>query len=337
MFAAMTWGSQAWARSEPRFTESRYPAETMIDREFTSADMLEIDTSDLDIYVKESSNGRIHVEIFVAGPDHDRAVEYFEKHLRPEVEQDGKTVVIRTNEPSYNHSWGWDDFWRQYRNVRAWAVISAPAATSAEMDIEDGDLRIDHLERNVSVRAEDGDVEVGRLIGDRIVFRTEDGDLKLEGLEGGDVDLVTEDGDIHCKTLKGDRVSVSSEDGNIELGRVDAKWISIDSEDGDIEVRAAGDELKASCQDGDISVELLGPMAVALESDDGDIDLTIPENLDADLDLQGDDVHVRGSIKVDGRVSSSYVRGAINGGGKPVRARSSDGDIRVSLYQPRER
>ena len=331
MVTAVIWVSQAVAGSGPRFAESRYPAESMIDREFKSADMLQIDTEDLDIYIKEGSNDRIHVEIFVAGPDRDRAVEYLEEHLRPEVEQDGKTVIIRTRELSYDGHWGWEDFWRQYRNVRAWAVITAPAATSADMDIEDGDLRIDHLERNVSVRAEDGDVEVGRIVADRIVIRTEDGDMKLEALEGGDVDLETEDGDIRCEALKGDRVDVSSEDGNIELGRVDAGQISLDTEDGDIELSAAGDELKASCQDGDMSVELLGPMAVALDSDDGDIDLTIPENLDADLDLQGDDVHVRGSIKVDGRVSSSHVKGTINGGGKPVRARSGDGDIRVSL------
>ena len=64
------------APGDPSFVESRYPSKKLVDQEYTlkAGGMLRIDVDDIDVYVTKSDAAKSRVEVFVAGPDEERAV-----------------------------------------------------------------------------------------------------------------------------------------------------------------------------------------------------------------------------------------------------------------------
>ena len=331
LFIVVACVSVAFAGSDdPTFTKSKYPEKKMVDKEFslTAGGVLRIDVDDMDIHVKNSDGKTSRVQVFVAGPDQERAVEFFEEHLNFELGENDNELTMTSEGPRYHSG----SFWKKYRRVHIWAIVTVPSRFDADITTDDGDLRVDALEGRIKIRTEDGNIEARDLRGSSIDVKSSDGDVTTSSLEADEVIVDTSDGDIIGERFHAKHITVRTSDGDIMIERLEGGEISIRSQDGDIEVGVSGDELTASCSDGDMEVTLFDAMAVDLRARDGDIRLSIPQSLHVDLELKGDDVSVRGGTLTKGDVSSRGVVGSLNKGGPLVRAKSNDGTIALRLH-----
>jgi FlaG/FlaF family flagellin (archaellin) len=315
---------------EPDFIKSKHPSQKVVDQEFSlkAGGQLRIDVDDIDVYVKKSDGAKSRVQVFVAGSNEEKALEYFEEHSGFELEEDNNELVMSSTGPSSF----WGSSWHKHRNVRIWAVVSVPSRFDADISVEDGDLRVDDLDGDITIRSADGDIETRDLRGPSITIKTSDGDILAKSLEAKDEIVVsTSDGDIDGGRLYAKRVSVSTSDGDISIEHLEGDDIKLRSSDGDMEVGVAGGKLRADCSDGDIDIKLLDAVAIDLKSRDGDIDIVIPQALNLDINLEGDNVSVRGGNLTNGNVSRRGVEGSLNNGGPLVRAKSNDGRIVLKL------
>jgi hypothetical protein len=329
LIAAFSVAAAVAGSDEPAFTQSKYPAQNVVDQEFSLRDggQLRIDVDDMDIFVKRTDGKKSRVQVFVAGPDPERALEYFEEHLNFELGESDNELTMTSDGP-HSH---WESFWRRYRRIHIWAIVSVPAKFNADIRTDDGDLRVDALEGRIALRTEDGDVETRDLRGPSIQIKSSDGDILATSLEADEIVIDTSDGDVAGKRFQAKRISLGSSDGDIAVERLDGLDISAQTSDGDIEIGASGKELRVSCSDGDMQITLFEAMAVDLKARDGDIRLDIPQSLHVDLELRGDDVSVRGGSLTRGDISRRGVLGSLNDGGPLVRARSGDGSIALRL------
>jgi len=286
---------------------------------------LEVDVEDMDVYVKKAS-GESRVQVFVGGSDKERAIEYYEEHFDFSAELDGNTLRIESEDPSH-HSWR---FWEHYKNIDMRVVVEVPAEIDADIRSADGDVDIEELSGEFRLRTADGDVKAPRLSGPSIEIKTADGDIDLGEVESsGEIKINTADGDLTADSFSADRVSLSSADGDVEVDHIKARRVTLATADGNIEVGAEGGQLSARCADGDLSIRLRGEMDVDLTTVDGDVELTVPGRMGADLELYGEDVHVSGDIRVEGRISDRRVVGSINDGGHKIKVKTHDGRISV--------
>ncbi len=309
-------GSKDDNRSKNRVFNEEYPLE--------SGGALEVDVDDMDIHVKTGSGGGCSVEVFAGGSDREKAREYFE-NMQFDARLEQNTLVIESR--GSRHSWS---FWKGFRNVHVWAVVSIPRQTNVIVETEDGDVRVDDVNGIARIYTEDGDLEISEIRGASIDIRTEDGDVTAAALKADDIRVVTEDGDVKIDRIKGGKVRLSSEDGDISVSRIEANDTSVETSDGDIEIAVGGARLDLRCEDGDVIVTLLTSIEADLQTDDGDIKLVIPKTLDADLDLEGDRVSVRHKLAIKGTVSNDRITGSINAGGSLIRVKTDDGSISVS-------
>jgi len=312
---------------EPDFTRSKRPTKKVVDREFAleAGGQLRIDVDDMDVYVKTHTGGKSRIEVYVSASSEEKALEWFEQDSGFELEQSNNELVMSTA----GRSRFWGSTWR---SVRMWAIVSVPARFNADISTEDGDLRVDDLQGDMTIRTEDGDIDARNLRGPSIDLKTSDGDILAKSLTA-DNELVvrSSDGDISGDRFQAKRLAVSTSDGDIGVGHLEGSDIEIRSSDGNIEAGVSGEALHADCSDGDIHITLLDAMAVDVKSRDGDIDIVIPQALHVDIDLRGDDVSVRGGTLKNGNVSRRGVEGSLNDGGPLVRAKSNDGRIVLRL------
>ncbi|MCK4774635.1 MAG: DUF4097 family beta strand repeat protein, partial [Candidatus Krumholzibacteria bacterium] len=255
---------------EPEFTRSKHPAQKVVDQEFSldAGGWLRIDVDDMDVYVKKNDGTKSRVQVFVAASNEEKAVEYFEERSGFELEQEKNELLMSSRSPS--SFWGHAS--RGFRSVRIWAIVSVPARFNADISTEDGDLRVDDLDGEMTIRSSDGDIDARNLRGPSIVIRTSDGDVVATSLTAEDkLSISTSDGDIDADRFHAKRISVGTSDGDISIEHMEGDNIDIRSSDGDIEAGVSGGTLKANCSDGDIHITLLDAMALDLKSRDGDI------------------------------------------------------------------
>lgn len=166
-----------------------------------------------------------------------------------------------------------------------------------------------------------------------VEVHTGDGAVTLESLEGHAI-VNTGDGHVSVSDLKG-TMELRTSDGGIEAHDLDGR-LKASSGDGHITVSGRFDALDLSSSDGHISADALKGSSVGdgwdLDTSDGGITLRIPGDLKADLEASTGD----GGISVDVPVevhgdwhSNRRLKGTINGGGHPLRLRTSDGSIRI--------
>jgi DUF4097 and DUF4098 domain-containing protein YvlB len=326
--ALMACTATAWS-SEPYFVRGGHGKQQVLDQDLDlrAGGTLRVLVGDINLHLKAGGSGPAHIDVFVSGPDVDKAVEYYEEKVRMSIESHDGVLTIESRERRDHSHWFFDGL----RRVNVWAVVTVPTELNTDIRTVDGDVLIDELNGKLEIETTDGDIRAGKLLGNSLVLESTDGDVEVRSIDSDDVELSTTDGDLQVKTLSAKRVTVSSTDGDISLPQMEADEITLKCSDGDVDVAARGGVLTATCGDGDLDVELLDSMEVNLRSRDGDISLVVPRSLGADLDMRGDDISLRGGIKVKGSVSDRRVVGSINDGGPLVKVKTSDGDIRLHL------
>ena len=188
---------------------------------------------------------------------------------------------------------------------------------------KDADLQID---------TGDGSVETQSING-RVKIHTGDGSVRAQAVNG-DVDIDTGDGSITLDGAKGD-IRLRSGDGSVEGHNLDGK-VDATSGDGHITIQGRLDALNIKTGDGSINARLDPGSKVAttwsIRTGDGSVDITLPGDLQANIDASTNDGHISLGIPVtvEGTFSNSQIHGKMNGGGQSLTVHTGDGSIRLS-------
>jgi DUF4097 and DUF4098 domain-containing protein YvlB len=173
-------------------------------------------------------------------------------------------------------------------------------------------------------------------------LKTSGGHINAKGLEGdqnittsgGHLDLTNLKGTIKAKT-SGGHIDLSELEGNLNIktsgGHINAKAVAgtlyANTSGGHITLKDTNGSVKAATSGGSITAVLKSiDQFVELKTSGGDVDITIPENISANLKLKG--TFVQGSFNnFSGEMEDNEVEGKINGGGPKISARTSGGTV----------
>lgn len=213
-----------------------------------------------------------------------------DRDLRVTTEQSGDGVEVAAKTIG---KWGFN--WGvNHRNLRV--EVHMPKDADLEVTTGDGSVQADSINGNLQVS-------------------TGDGHISVQGAQGN-IRLHTGDGHIEARGLDG-KVDASSGDGHIDLeGRFDL--LSIKTGDGSVTARARGGSKVQSGWN--------------IHTGDGSVDLVLPGDLQANIDASTHDGHISLEIPVtvEGSLSSSQIRGKMNGGGQSITVRTGDGSIHLN-------
>jgi DUF4097 and DUF4098 domain-containing protein YvlB len=178
-------------------------------------------------------------------------------------------------------------------------------------------LRLEvRMPREADLRVESGDGSVeAQAVNGNVDIHTGDGHIRVEGAKG-QIKLRTGDGSIDGRDLDG-KIEADSGDGHITLdGRFDT-----------LNIRTGDGSINAHAQPGSRVVS-----AWSIHTGDGSVDLTVPTDLNANIDASTNDgrISLGIPITVEGQFSNSQIHGKMNGGGQPVTIHTGDGSIRLS-------
>jgi hypothetical protein len=172
-------------------------------------------------------------------------------------------------------------------------------------------------ESDVSIRTEDGSIDCEPLAG-QTTLETGDGTIRANGLEGRTW-LRTGDGVVEAFAVAG-QLTARTGDGRVRVdGRFDR--LDVSTEDGRVDAVARPGSRLAE--------------AWSLETREGPLTLRIPRDLAAFLDARTGDGRLRVDlpISLSGDLSRRTLAGALNGGGPPLRLRTTDGALTIALAE----
>jgi hypothetical protein len=173
-----------------------------------------------------------------------------------------------------------------------------------------------HMPRTADLNVDtgDGSVEAEAIIG-HLDIHTGDGHIRVEGAKG-DIRLRTGDGSIEGRDLDG-RLEANTGDGHVTLdGRFDT--LNIKTGDGSINARAnPGSKLDSGWN---------------VRTGDGSVEMSIPGDLQANIDATTNDGRISLGIPVtvEGSMGTSQIHGKMNGGGQPLTIHTGDGSIHLN-------
>jgi hypothetical protein len=270
----------------------------------TGRPTVKIDTNDGSIHVSTSPDSKtVEVRVEYQGFE-------LNKNLHVESRQDGDHIEVVARITGH---WGFSIGWG-HNSKRLHIEVRMPKDGDLDVQSGDGAIQTQSLKGTLNVHTGDGSVRAEAVDGNVDIY-TGDGSITLEGAKGN-IKLHTGDGHIEARQLDG-RVDANSGDGHIKLdGRFDS--LSIKTGDGGIDAKAyPGSKLASSW---------------TIRTGDGSVDISLPADLQADIDASTHDGHISLGIPVtvEGNFSKSQVHGKMNGGGQALTIHTGDGSIRLN-------
>jgi len=179
--------------------------------------------------------------------------------------------------------------WNRHGSVNL--EIRVPDKLRVEVIATNGKVSISGLRNSVKARSSNGSVTVSDVV--------------------GDVDIMTSNAKVACSDTCG-RLVARSSNGKVEL----------DGHRGSIDASTSNGLISASVDD-------MSREGVVLATSNGRIVLDLPEQVDADVDIQVDNGVIRNDRNLGGgtRETNGRVRGTLGRGGAPVKLRTSNGSI----------
>jgi DUF4097 and DUF4098 domain-containing protein YvlB len=192
--------------------------------------------------------------------------------------------------------------------------IMVPREYSSRVHTAGGDISMTNLKGRIDGETSGGDLNIREIEG-AIKLETSGGNIRGEKLTG-DLHMETSGGDIQIMAITGN-VDVSTSGGNIKVSDVDGK-IHAETSGGDVVVKAKNDN-----------------KGIYAETSGGDIDIFVPKSISATIDASttGGEVRCDLPVTMSGRFDESRVRGTVNGGGNPIKAFTSGGDVRIKVAE----
>jgi DUF4097 and DUF4098 domain-containing protein YvlB len=260
-----------------------------------------VETNDGSVRVSSGDNKEVQFHVEYQGYELNR-------NLRVDTRQDGdKVELVARVTGHFGFSWGGHG-----KNLHI--EVCMPRSGDLQVSTGDGAVEASSVEGNVTISTGDGSVKANDLNGN-IDLHTGDGSIRVDKLRG-DIKLRTGDGSIEAQGLDG-KVTADSGDGHIKLeGRFDG--LNIKTGDGSVEARVVnGSRMNSGWN---------------IRTGDGSVDMTLPGDLQANIDASTGDGHISLGmpVTVEGSFSNSQIHGKMNGGGQPLVIHTSDGSIRLS-------
>ncbi len=255
-----------------------------------------------DVTIDTWDKNEVSVVVEVEGSD-SRAEKY-----KVEFKQEGNTVTVtgKVHDKSF--------FKWHVGSLRAYYTIHTPKKF------------------NTTVETSGGDVRAKNLTG-RCDYSTSGGNIRVEVIDG-DTKLGTSGGNIHARDVHGD-LEAETSGGNVVCENISGNVNGYTS-GGDVELMGVGGRVKGGTSGGNIIVRVAGEnKGIDVETSGGDIDIFVKEGIGADIDAEtsGGSVDCELPVTVRGKVRDSELHGKINGGGNPIRASTTGGNIRIAEYK----
>lgn len=165
------------------------------------------------------------------------------------------------------------------------------------------------------------------------IVDTSNGSIRVEGLKG-DVVLDTSNGTIRARNVDGN-LRADTSNGRVEVENV-AGSLRIKSGNGELVAREIGGPCELITSNGGIeyAAALQATGAVEVHTSNGDVRIALPRSAAAALDCRTSNGRVHVDLADDTLQQVETERGSframLNGGGVPVRIRTSNGSIDVS-------
>ena len=227
---------------------------------------------------------------------------------------------------------GWLQSWRSYGNVRF--TVHVPNQTDVTVGTSGGEVHLTRLDGAAQLRTSGGRVRVEDVVGD-VHARTSGGQVRIERVRGT-VDAGTSGGGVEITTIAGD-VRAGTSGGGITIDAASGD-VSAETSGGAIHVRGAGGRVDAHTSGGPISVNFAPGNARGgeLATSGGGVTAAVDPAARLSIDASTSGGGVTSDLALTTRTfSRSSIRGDLNGGGSPLRLRTSGGGIRISSSEGR--
>lgn len=259
------------------------------------------------------------------------AVEIVESlRIEAYTEEETKRVLAECEE-SYSQTGNRivvDGRMRPRRAVDSRFNITVPAAFVLDLSTSGGDISIDRVKGNITLRTSGGDIELLSTAG-LVNARTSGGDVLVRDAEGT-VEVKTSGGDLDLERIKG-RLAATTSGGNITLRSAD-KEVNLRTSGGNIEIFEVAGNVVASTSGGDVQVENTSGN-VEVSTSGGDLILRdIKGELEAATsggDIRAERLHAASRLKTSGgdievRALMASLEAATSGGNVEVEMTLAD-------------
>ncbi len=189
-----------------------------------------------------------------------------------------------------------------------------------------------HVPRQTAVEAtvSGGGIDVARIDG-RVAAASSGGGVEVREVRG-EVTAESSGGGIRASAIEGP-VSADTSGGGVDLEQVSGE-IHAQSSGGGVRVRGAGGRVEASSSGGSVTVGFApgNDRGGEMSSSGGGVQVEVDPAVALSIDAasSGGGVHCDLPVRVEGRIGRDSLRGSLNGGGAPLRLRSSGGAVRLA-------
>ena len=211
-----------------------------------------------------------------------------------------------------------------------------------------GSILIERVEGSLEAKTERAGMEISAVTGP-VIAGNHRGGITIDDVTGtvrasterssieifnvsDEIQAVNHRGSIHVE-YAASHVSAVTERSHIELFEVKGD-IEAKNDRGKIHITRAEGSVRAETDRGSIHAEIieLSPNPrFFFKSDRGDIEVLLPENLNADVNIQvlKGEVESDFPLSISGTISDRKMEGSINGGGIPLEIYNSEGSVRM--------
>lgn len=281
--------------------------------------------------VEVSANGTREVTVDVVRKISRRSKAAEQEFLRERpvtFEQDGNTIIIRSRAKA--KIGGWRGWLGGFQRTEGKYAITVPKQFNAHLKTSGGGIGVSDLTGEVKAGTSGGRLTFARLRGP-LDGGTSGGGIRVDDCQGtikvntsgGGIDLSGGAGSFDGAT-SGGSVSVKDFDGPVRV-RTSGGGINIENVTGKVYGSTSGGSISAR-------FDSILDDEVKLETSGGGVTARIPGDSAFDLDAATSGGGVSSDFSVTGATGKprrDRLKGAINGGGKPVVLRSSGGSIHV--------
>jgi hypothetical protein len=302
-----------------------------------------VSTSAGGIMVSGKSGEAPRIEVYIRGNnDRELSKDDIKKRLDEDYDMNISVTGHELTATVKNKHMNMD--WR--RSVSVSFKIYVPEHVTTNLKTSGGGISLDNLTGNQTFKTSGGGLEINKLNG--VVYgRTSGGGIDVSN-SGEDLDLQTSGGGIMAKNCSG-KIRLMTSGGGLELhdlkgtitahtsgggidgGNIEGELITGTS-GGGIDLKHMNCSLEASTSGGSLYAQMTGVgKYLKLHASAGDIDLVLPAKQGLDLNLSAQRINDRIADGFKGEWEKRHVNGSINGGGIPVDANASSGDINVKF------
>jgi hypothetical protein len=197
-----------------------------------------------------------------------------------------------------------------------------------EFTTSGGSLNIENVSGKINGKTSGGSINLSNSTDD-IELTTSGGSINAENCEGK-LKLTTSGGSLNLRNLKGE-INATTSGGSVRGGNIGGE-LKTHTSGGSIFLNDLSCSLETSTSSGSIHVSMkeLGKF-INISNSAGNINLELPKDKGLNLDLSAQKIIMDKPENFKGTIDDDEMEGALNGGGIPVKVKTSNGRISLVL------